>query len=94
MNVVSGFFPAKLAQEKERPTALKEAIGRAFTPVTALGFMVFVLLYVPCVVVAFAMRQELGGWKWFGVAFAYQSVLAWTAALLIFQVGRLLGLGG
>jgi ferrous iron transport protein B len=95
VNVVSGFRPAKLAaEEKERPTALKEAIGRSFTPVTAVGFMVFVLLYMPCVVVAAAMRSELGGWKWFGFAFAYQSVLAWTVAFLVFQGGRLLGLGG
>jgi ferrous iron transport protein B len=93
-NVVSTFLPAKLAaEEKEDVSALKEAIGRAFTPLTAFGFMVFVLLYMPCVVVAIAMRQEFGGWKWFGVAFAYQTALAWTAALLIFQVGRLLGLG-
>jgi len=45
-------------------------------------------------VVAIAMRQEFGSWKWFGVAFVYQSVLAWTAALVIFQGGRFLGLGG
>jgi ferrous iron transport protein B len=93
-NVVSSFRPAKLtAEEKEDVSPLKEAIAKAFTPLTAFGFMVFVLLYMPCVVVAIAMRQELGGWRWFGVAFAYQSVLAWTAALLVFQVGRLLGLG-
>jgi ferrous iron transport protein B len=56
--------------------------------------MAFVLLYMPCVVVAIAMRQEFGSWKWFGVAFAYQSVLAWTVALVIYQGGRFLGLGG
>jgi ferrous iron transport protein B len=55
--------------------------------------MVFVLLYMPCVVVAIAMRQEFGGWKWFGVAFAYQTALAWGMAFIIYQGGRLLGLG-
>ena len=45
------------------------------------------------VVVAIAMRQEFGGWKWFGVAFAYQTALAWSMALLVYQGGRLLGLG-
>jgi ferrous iron transport protein B len=93
-NVFSTFLPAKLAaEEKEDTTPLRAAIARAFTPLTAFGFMVFVLLYMPCVVVAIAMRQEFGGWRWFGVAFAYQTALAWTAALLVFQVGRLLGLG-
>jgi ferrous iron transport protein B len=56
--------------------------------------MAFVLLYMPCVVVAIAMRQEFGSWKWFGVAFAYQSALAWGVALIIYQGGSLLGLGG
>jgi ferrous iron transport protein B len=93
-NVVSTFRPASLAAEDDgEPSPLKEAVAKAFTPLTAVGFMLFVLLYMPCVVVAIAMRQEFGGWKWFGVAFAYQTVLAWTVALLVFQVGRALGLG-
>ncbi len=81
-------------EEKRGDSPLKVAIRGAFTPLTAVGFMVFVLLYMPCVVVAIAMRQEFGGWKWFGVAFAYQTALAWAMALLVYQGGRLLGLGG
>jgi ferrous iron transport protein B len=81
-------------EEKEDRTPLKAAIHGAFTPLTALSFMIFVLLYMPCVVVAAAMRQEFGGWKWFGVAFLYQTALAWGMALLVYQGGRLLGLGG
>jgi ferrous iron transport protein B len=49
---------------------------------------------MPCVVVAVAMRHEFGTWKWFGVAFAYQMVLAWVVSVVIYQGGRLLGLGG
>jgi ferrous iron transport protein B len=94
-NVVAGIGTASLSlEEKEDRSPLKSAVQQAFTPLTALGFMVFVLLYMPCVVVAIAMRQEFGGWKWFGVAFAYQSVLAWGMAFLVYQGGRLLGLGG
>jgi len=84
----------KLIKDFNFNAGLKQVITKAFTPLSAYAFMVFVLLYMPCVVVAIAMRQEFGGWKWFGVAFAYQSVLAWTAALLVYQGGRLLGLGG
>ena len=69
-------------------------VRQDFTPLKAYAFMVFVLLYMPCVVVAIAMRQEFGSWKWFGVAFAYQSALAWGMALLVYQAGTLLGLGG
>ena len=94
-NIVSTFGVASLAAEDEEgPTPLKAAVAGAFTPLSAYAFMAFVLLYMPCVVVAIAMRQEFGSWKWFGVAFAYQSVLAWTVALVIYQGGRLLGLGG
>ena len=97
LNVVSTFTPTAFAVDMEAeaaPTPLKGAVAKAFTPLTAVGFMIFVLLYMPCVVVAIAMRQEFGGWKWFGVAFAYQTVLAWGMALLVYQGGRLLGLGG
>jgi len=83
-----------VAEEEEDLTSLKSAVRGAFTPLTSYAFMVFVLLYMPCVVVAIAMRQEFGGWKWFGVAFAYQTVLAWGMAFIIYQGGRLLGLGG
>jgi ferrous iron transport protein B len=96
-NVVGTFGISTLSFEEEEPEAqssLKAAVAKAFTPLTALSFMVFVLLYMPCVVVAIAMRQEFGGWRWFGVAFAYQTVLAWGGAFVLFQGGRLLGLGG
>jgi ferrous iron transport protein B len=94
-NVVGNFgFSSMSFEEEEGASPLKEAVRGAFTPLTAFGFMIFVLLYMPCVVVAIAMRQEFGGWKWFGVAFAYQTALAWGMALLVHQGGRLLGLGG
>ncbi len=95
-NVVSsvGLSSMSFAEEEPGESALKTAIHKVFTPLTAFGFMVFVLLYMPCIVVAAAMRQEFGGWKWFGVAFVYQTVLAWSMAFVVYQGGRLLGLGG
>ncbi len=93
-NVVATFGVSSLAAEDESGTPLKDSVREAFTPLTAYAFMAFVLLYMPCVVVAIAMRQEFGGWKWFGVAFAYQTALAWSVAFLIYQGGTLLGLGG
>jgi ferrous iron transport protein B len=82
------------AEEEEGQDSLKSSIARPFTPLSAYAFMAFVLLYMPCVIAAAAFRDEFGSWKWYGVAFAYQTVLAWTAALVIYQGGRLLGLGG
>ena len=95
LNVVSNFGITSIStEETEDNSSLKAVVGQDFTPLTAYAFMVFVLLYMPCVVVAIAMRQEFGSWKWFGVAFAYQSALAWGMALLVYQVGSWLGLGG
>ncbi len=83
------------AEEKEEDkSALNESIKATFTPLSSYAFMAFVLLYMPCMVVAAAMRQEFGTWKWVIVGFTYQTILAWTVALLIYQGGKLLGLGG
>lgn len=87
------YLPQKEEPEEEQ-SALKTALQAQFTPLTSFSFMAFVLLYMPCVVVGAAMRQEFGTWKWAGVAFAYSTVLAWLVALIIYQGGRFLGLGG
>jgi len=82
------------AKEDERRVGLKSVIQKTFTPLSSYAFITFVLLYMPCVVVAIAMRQEFGSWKWFGIAFVYQMALAWGVAAIIYQGGRLLGIGG
>jgi ferrous iron transport protein B len=80
------------AEETTERASLREAIKGQFTPLSAYAFIVFVLLYMPCVIVAVAMWHEFGTWKWFGIAFGYQMVLAWGMAILIFQGGKLLGI--
>jgi ferrous iron transport protein B len=82
------------AEEDEKRAGLKAVLQKTFTPLSAYAFISFVLLYMPCVVVAIAMRQEFGTWKWFGVAFGYQMVLAWVTAFVIYQGGKFMGWGG
>ncbi len=96
-NIFSTFGIASMSSEEsteetEERTPLRDVIKTQFTPLTAYAFITFVLLYMPCVVVAIAMRQEFGTWKWFGIAFAYQMALAWIVAFVIYQGGRLIGL--
>jgi ferrous iron transport protein B len=94
-NVFSTFGISSLsAKRDEESSGLKPVLQRTFTPLSAYAFIVFVLLYMPCMIVAIAMRQEFGTWKWYGIAFAYQMALAWSVAFLIYQGGKLLGLGG
>jgi ferrous iron transport protein B len=97
-NVVSAFGVTSMSaeetgEETQERAPLREAIKAQFNPLSAYAFIVFVLLYMPCVVAAVAMWHEFGTWKWFGIAFAYQMVLAWGMAFLIYQGGRLLGIG-
>jgi len=95
-NVASNLGVVSMAIEEEagEETPLQAALRGTFTPLAAIAFMVFVLLYVPCVVVAIAMRQEFGGWKWAGLAVVWQTGVAWLVAFAVFQGGRLLGMGG
>ena len=91
-NVFSTFGIATISAEEEEDAGdLRAIIAGAFTPLSAYAFMVFVLLYMPCVIVLIAMRQEFGTWKWAGIAVLYQTVLAWSAALIVYQAGRWMG---
>ena len=60
----------------------------AFTPTTAYAFMVFVLLYFPCVATISTLRKEIGAkWAWFSVA--HSLILAWLMSFIIHQIGLL-----
>jgi ferrous iron transport protein B len=76
-NIFSTFGIASMStDEDDKTNGIKAIIAKTFTPLSAYAFMVFVLLYMPCVVVIIAMRQEFGTWKWAGIAILYQSALA------------------
>ncbi len=79
-------------EEEEEDTALIEALQGAFTPLSAVAFNVFVLLYIPCMVAVAAQRHEYGT-KWALFNAVYLTALGWVVSTLIFQIGRLLGFG-
>jgi len=60
-----------------------------WTPLIAFAFMVFCLLYVPCVAAIGVIRGETNSWRWAGFAALYTTVVAWIAATIIFQIGSL-----
>lgn len=90
---ITSISAAEDAEKAAERMPLREELKKQFTPLAAYAFIVFVLLYMPCIVASVAMVQEFGTWKWYGIAFAYQMVLAWGMAALVYQGGRLLGLG-
>jgi len=66
---------------------LAAALARAFTPASGLAYLVFVLLYTPCIATVGAIQAEHGrrvAW----VTVAYQMATAWVAALLVYQIAR------
>ena len=60
-----------------------------FTPVTAYGFMIFTLLYFPCIATLAAIKQESGSWKWAVFAATYTTLLAWVMSFLVYNIGNL-----
>jgi ferrous iron transport protein B len=60
-----------------------------WTPLIAFSFMVFCLLYVPCVAALGAIRGETKSWKWTGFTALYTTAVAWVLSVLVYQVGSL-----
>ena len=61
-----------------------------FTPLVALSFMIFVLIYFPCVAVIAAIKKESGSWKWALFEIFYTTSVAWIVAFLVYQTGSLI----
>lgn len=76
----------------EQSDGLREVLKENFTPLSAFSFMLFVLLYIPCVVALITVIRELKNWKWSLFSVGYQLLLAWTAATVVYQVGKIAGL--
>ncbi len=69
--------------------ALTSIIATEFTPLAAFSYMVFCLLYVPCISAFATIRREMGSTKWALVTAGMEILVAYIVALLIFQVGSL-----
>ena len=59
------------------------------TPLVAFGYMLFVLIYFPCIATLVAIRQESGSWKWAAFAAFYTTALAWVVSFLVYRIGSL-----
>jgi ferrous iron transport protein B len=83
----SGSLISKLQQQtyQDGPRMGK----RVFNPLVAFSFMIFILIYFPCIGVVAAIRKESGHTKWAIFVVVYTTGLAYIASLLVFQAGRL-----
>ena len=88
--VVAASGESEIASDASGDTRLQRALVRSVTPAGALAYMVFILLYFPCIATFVAIRRESGGWKWAILTAVYTIALAWVAAFITFRVASLL----
>jgi ferrous iron transport protein B len=80
-------------KEGERLSPLQVALrdGSGLTPLTALAFMVFTLIYTPCLGTIAMIRREAGSWRWAAFTVGYGLVLGWGLAWATVAAGRAMG---
>ena len=90
-----------VGEANEESVGLRQALrnqtrtdgSKMYSPLVAYSVMVFVLLYLPCVAVLGVIRRETNSWRWPLFTILYTTTIAWIAAFIVYQGGRLLGLG-
>ncbi len=65
-----------------------------FTPLAGVSLMIFFVLACQCMSTLAVVRRESGSWRWAGIMFGYMTGLAYVVTLVVYQVGRALGVGG
>ena len=86
----SGDDAADEAALSERIKEVNPQTGHPdFTPLVAFCFLVFVLLYVPCIATVTAIVKETGSWKYGVFTLCYNTIVAWLFAFVIYQIGTL-----
>ncbi len=88
---------AESAAAEEEETAPEEDSGfiavmqELFTPLSAYAYMVFVLLYIPCLATLAVIKRETNSWKWPTFAAVYTFVVAYVVSFVVYQGGLLIG---
>ncbi|MEJ2232312.1 MAG: ferrous iron transport protein B [Syntrophobacterales bacterium] len=89
-----GVLYAAGADVNEESEALRRSLrASGMTPLGAYTLMAFVLIYIPCLATVAVIRRETNSWKWTGFSIGYSLALAWMVSFLIYQGGRIIGLG-
>ena len=76
----------KLQNERYENEKLKGQL--VFTKPAALSFLIFILIYFPCIGVVAAIKNESGSWKWAAFTIFYTTTLAWVAAFIVYNLGN------
>jgi ferrous iron transport protein B len=80
-----------LGDQTQRYANLRQKMeADGITPLIAFAYLLFVLIYFPCIATIAAIKGETGSWKWALFAASYTTLLAWLVSALVYQVGSLL----
>ncbi|MBO4871224.1 MAG: ferrous iron transport protein B [Muribaculaceae bacterium] len=79
------------SEDGEKYTRLrKQMLADGITPLVAYCYLLFVLLYFPCMATIVAIKNETGSWRWAAGAAIYTTAIAWVVSALVYQIGNLL----
>ena len=62
---------------------------KVFTPLAGISFLLFILIYMPCVAVVATVKKESGNWKWALFLVSYTTALAWILSFSVYQIGSM-----
>ena len=80
----------EFSDDSEKYTRLRQAMLRdGITPLSAYAYLIFILLYFPCIATIAAIKNETGSWHWALFAAGYTTVVAWIVSALVYQIGTL-----
>lgn len=75
--------------ENEYSSLHEKMVADGITPLTAYCFLLFVLLYFPCLATIAAIKNETGSWKWASFAACYTTIVAWIVSTVVYQIGSI-----
>ncbi|MBQ7717105.1 MAG: ferrous iron transport protein B, partial [Prevotella sp.] len=79
-----------IEDQSERYTNLRQKMeANGITPLIAFAYLLFVLIYFPCIATIAAIKGETGQWKWALFAAGYTTLLAWVVSALFYQIGSM-----
>ena len=77
--------------EGDKYTILRQKMeAEGITPLSAYAYLLFILLYFPCIATIAAVKNETGSWRWALLVAVYTTVVAWVVSMAFYQVGRLI----
>ena len=79
----------KTENNSDETTRLQKAVRKTMTPRSALSYIVFILLYFPCLATIAAIKNETGSWKWGLFTAVYTTLLAYVCSFIVYQVSSL-----